>query len=134
MSEQSNHTHNGFTFTVSEMSRKAQLDCALEFRAWLEGAGDLSELERVAAISTMITLRTRLMVTDPDGMSLSGGKHDLGDDVVLTLPLTRECLDNDLPASLTGWLINAAAERNIYTLQGFLDGMNRITTMLSESA
>ena len=127
------YTHNDFTFTVAEMSRRAQLACALEFRAWLETAGELSELERVAAISTMVALHTRLSVVDVNGVLLPNGTHDLGDGI-LTLPLTRECLDNDLPASLTGWLINAAAERNVYVLQGFLDGMSRITAMLSASA
>lgn len=119
------YTFNNFTFQVREMSRKSQLECAVQFRAWLETAGALTELERVAFISTLIMLHTPLEVQDSTG-KLSPGKHDLGDSYTLTLPITVECLDNDLPTSLTGWLLNAAAEENAYVLEGFLAGVTRI--------
>ena len=124
------YPYQDYTFTLREMSRKSQLECAAEFRVWLDTAGDLTELDRVAQISTMVTLRSRLTVTGGNG-ELPAGKHDLGDGTVLTLPLTRDCLDNDLPASLTGWLINAAAEENAYVLEGFLAGVNRIIRTLT---
>jgi hypothetical protein len=124
------HRYNGYLFTLYEMSRKSQLDCAAEFRAWLDTAVDLTDLERVAAISTMVTLRSRLEVTGAAGR-LPDGQHDLGDGACLTLPLTRACLDNDLPASLTGWLVEAAARENAYTLESFLAWVKQVTRKLS---
>lgn len=124
------YIHNGYTFALDEMSRRAQVACIAELNRRIGALAELDDIQRMAAITTLILLRSRLTVTAPDGSVLPPGDHDLGG-AVLTLPLTEACVNDVLPASLTGWMITASAEENLYTLQSFLAGLSQATTTKS---
>lgn len=122
----------GYRLTVSEMSRRAQLEISTWFNNWMAGGGsNLEKLQSVTAISTQVILHSRIAL-HRDTEKLPDGTYTLADGTVLTLPLTEVCL-NDLPASLVAWLIDAAGRENTLTLESFLAGMRVIQKRLTKT-
>jgi hypothetical protein len=115
---------------VSEMSWKQQIACSAEFVAWMQAESTKQDqLARQVTIITMLILHSRVRVYRDDEL-LAAGAHDLGDGVTLTLPLTKESLE-DLPASLAGFLVKAAQEENPQTITNFMRGLTETIALKS---
>lgn len=115
---------------VNEMSWKQQLACSTLFTTWLQTESiKQDQFGRQVAIITMLILHSRVRVYRDD-IPLPEGTHDLGDDVSLTLPLTKEGLE-DLPASLAQFFVKAAQEENPQTIANFLRGLTETTLIKS---
>jgi hypothetical protein len=122
---QSHDVNDHYRITLSEMSRRSQVEISTWFNGWLAGSGDmLDKLKVVSAISTQVILYSRLALYR-DGEKLPEGTYELEDGVTITLPLTEVCL-NELPASLVAWLIDAAGRENAFVLESFLAGARAI--------
>lgn len=117
-------------FVVTEMSWKQQLACSVEFKAWLDSDAGLQDpFSKQVAIATMLLLYSRVQVYF-DGGLLPDGKHTLGEGVVLTLPLTKDSVE-DLPGSIVQFLIRAAQEENPTAIANFTEGLMAMTANLS---
>lgn len=115
-----------YRLTVSEMSRRSQLDISTWFNEWMIGGGaKLDKLHTVSEISTQIILHSRIALYR-DGAKLTEGVYRLNEDITIELPLSEANLD-DLPASLVTWLIDAAGRENATTLESFLAGVTLMT-------
>lgn len=118
---------NGYRLTVLEMSRKSQLAISTWFNGWFAGGGsDLTKLQSVSEISTQVILHSRLSLS-LDGVKVPDGAYAIEEGMTITLPMTEDCLNNDLPASLVVWLIDAAGRENATVLNGFLAGVRTVT-------
>lgn len=116
-------TFDGYTYILNEMSRRSQIEAITELDARLDELAGKHEVQRAAAITNMVLLRSRLTVLDPRGDRLPDGIYALPNGDRLTLPLTEEVINEDLSASLVGWLIEASAKENKYVLESFLAGL-----------
>jgi hypothetical protein len=122
-----------YRLTLSEMSRRSQVALSTWFNEWLTGPSKhLDKIQRLSAISTQVILHSRINLYR-DGEKLSNGTYDLGEDAKITLPLTEACLNDDLPASLVLWMVDAAGKENSATLEGFLAGTRVIQQSMTRS-
>lgn len=116
---QTHDLSNGYTITISEMTRKSQLTISTWFNEWLTGIGaNASKLDTVSAISTQIILHSRLTLFQ-DGVKCADGMYEIEDGVFFPVPMTETAL-NELPASWVAWMIDAAGKENAVVLTGFL--------------
>jgi hypothetical protein len=117
--------NNHCRITVSEMSRRSQLEISSWFNDWIAGGKEnLDKLKTVTAISTQVILHSRIALY-MDGEKMPDGLYMMEEGAVQTLPLTEECL-NELPASLVAWLIDAAGTENSLILANFLAGTRAV--------
>jgi hypothetical protein len=119
-----------YIVTVGEMSWKTQLQCAREFTTWItHEAEDLDVFNKQVSIATLVTLYAPIVLSR-EGERVSTGTFDLGEGVTLTLPLTRESLDN-LPTTLAQFLVTGAVQENQTVLDNFLAGAQTLVLRLS---
>lgn len=112
--------------TLNEMSWKQQLACSTAFLDWLQSASAAQDaFGRQVAIIELLILHSRIRVYQDDTL-LPDGIHDIGDGILLALPLTKAALD-DLPASLAQFLVTAAQEENPQTISNFTEGLTATT-------
>ncbi len=121
-----------YRIVVSEMSWKEQLACSAEFVAWMSDKATAHDsFANQVAIATMLTLHSRVRVYRGESL-LSNGTYDLGEGVTITLPLTKEGIE-DLPGSLAQFLIQSSQEVNPQAIANFLDGVTAMTSQTRAS-
>lgn len=114
-----------YRLTIGEMSRKSHLALSTWYNDWLTAGGDnLKKLTFVSAISTQVILYSRLTLYRK-GEKQPDGTYEIEEGFSLTLPLTEAGL-NDLPLSLSAWLIDAAGRIHPHILETFLAAARRI--------
>lgn len=119
--------------TVSEMSWKQQLEASADFLTWMqEEAPKQEQLQRQASLAVILILHSRVSIYR-DNVRLEAGKHEIDDGVFLTLPLTKEGLE-DLPVSIVKFLLISGQEVNPQTIASFLDGTTVTMAQLSATS
>lgn len=122
-----------YRITLTEMSRRSQIALSTWFNAWLTGPGSQADKVQVlAAISTQVILHSKISLYRGEE-KLPDGTHQLTPEISLTLPLTETCLNDELPASLVAWMVDAAGQENGTTLAGFLAGVRVMTQNMRRS-